>query len=84
MITNLFGRSLALAGFIEQVSGQSKVLAIYKEGQTAKQLAAGEVGMIILDKTPFYAESGGQVGDTGLLTGPAGVFAVQDTQKRNP
>ncbi len=63
-------------------SSSSKVLAIYREGETVKQLSAGESGMVILDSTPFYAESGGQVGDIGLLLGSAGKFTVQDTQKQ--
>ena len=71
----------AFTGY-EQVSGEAEVIAIYKEGQTASALHAGETGMVILNQTPFYAESGGQVGDTGLLTGKASKFIVQDTQKQ--
>ncbi len=66
----------------DQVEGESEVLAIYKEGQTAKALEAGESGMVILNLTPFYAESGGQIGDSGLLSSDSGKFAVQDTQKQ--
>ena len=71
----------AFTGY-EQVSGEAEVIAIYKDGQTAAALNAGESGMIILNQTPFYAESGGQVGDTGLLAGQSGKFIVQDTQKQ--
>jgi len=66
----------------EHVSEPAEVIAIYKDGQTAKALHAGEIGMVILNQTPFYAESGGQVGDTGYLTCDSGKFAVQDTQKQ--
>jgi len=66
----------------EHLSDPCEVLAIYKDGQTVAELKAGENGMVILNRTPFYAESGGQVGDTGLLLGKAGKFAVSDTQKQ--
>jgi alanyl-tRNA synthetase len=59
-----------------------KVVALLKDGQSVNQLQAGEQGVIILDRTPFYAESGGQVGDCGELCSPAGQrFGVTDTQK---
>ena len=59
-----------------------KVLALLKDNQSVQQLVAGEQGIIILDKTPFYAESGGQVGDIGNLCSPSGqAFSVTDTQK---
>lgn len=66
----------------EHLSDPCDVLAIYKDGQTAAELKAGETGMLILNRTPFYAESGGQVGDTGLLIGKSGRFQVEDTQKQ--
>ena len=66
----------------EHLSDPCEVLAIYKDGETAAELKAGEEGMVILNRTPFYAESGGQVGDTGLLLGKAGKFQVADTQKQ--
>ena len=56
------------------------VLALYKDGAAVERLNEGELGVVVLDETPFYAESGGQVGDTGELRG-AGIFAVEDTQK---
>jgi len=59
----------------------SKVVGIVRNGQRVQQLADGEDGLVILDRTPFYAESGGQVGDTGTLTGEAGRFEVADTLK---
>ncbi len=65
-------------------SGQGKVLAILKDGAPVDRLQAGERGEIVLDQTPFYAESGGQVGDTGSLQGAAAIeFKVEDTHKRS-
>ncbi|HJR12729.1 MAG TPA: alanine--tRNA ligase [Rhodanobacteraceae bacterium] len=58
-----------------------KVLAILRDGRAVDALAPGESAAIILDRTPFYAESGGQVGDTGALEHAAGRFIVSDTQK---
>jgi alanyl-tRNA synthetase len=66
----------------EHLSDPCQVLAIYKNGETAAELKAGEEGMVILNRTPFYAESGGQVGDTGVLIGKTGQFQVSDTQKQ--
>jgi len=65
----------------DALSLEGKVVALYKEGSPVQQLNAGESGVVVLDRTPFYAESGGQVGDRGELAGPAGTFAVEDTQK---
>jgi alanyl-tRNA synthetase len=58
-----------------------KVLAILREGRAMEELAPGDSAAVVLDRTPFYAESGGQVGDTGALEHPAGRFIVTDTQK---
>ncbi|MEO6076148.1 MAG: alanine--tRNA ligase [Dokdonella sp.] len=58
-----------------------KVLAIIREGRKLEALDDAEQAMVILDQTPFYAESGGQVGDTGTLRGAGGEFAVSDTVK---
>ncbi|WP_238944932.1 alanine--tRNA ligase [Vandammella animalimorsus] len=58
------------------------VLALYADGAPVQQLQAGQHGVVVLDMTPFYAESGGQVGDRGQITTASGaVFDVQDTQK---
>jgi alanyl-tRNA synthetase len=58
-----------------------RILAIYREGTQVNALQAGEEGVIVLDRTPFYAESGGQIGDVGQLVSGHGMFEVQDTQK---
>ena len=60
---------------------RGKVLALYREGSPVNELAEGDAGTVILDETPFYAESGGQVGDRGVLQSTQGIFAVEDTQK---
>ncbi|WP_413492461.1 alanine--tRNA ligase [Morganella psychrotolerans] len=57
------------------------IVALYKEGHPVTELNAGDEGLVILDKTAFYAESGGQVGDTGVLTNNDAQFTVLDTQK---
>lgn len=61
--------------------GAAKVVALYKDGQSVEQLGEGEEGVVILDRTPFYAESGGQVGDTGYLQAGNVRFDVRDTTK---
>ena len=63
------------------VEGPGAVVALFKDGEAVDELAAGEKGAVILDATPFYAESGGQVGDTGVLEAAEGTFEVEDTQK---
>ncbi|MCY7297308.1 alanine--tRNA ligase [Alteromonas sp. a30] len=65
----------------EHELGTAKVLELYKGTEQVEQLNAGEEGIVILDTTPFYAESGGQAGDTGLLISEHGDFHVQDTVK---
>ncbi|EFE51844.1 alanine--tRNA ligase [Providencia rettgeri] len=60
---------------------QATITALYKDGQPVDSLNAGEEGLVILDKTAFYAESGGQVGDTGYLNNDNASFKVTDTQK---
>ena len=60
---------------------KANVLALYKDSAAVNQLNEGETGVVVLDNTPFYAESGGQVGDRGVLQSVHGTFAVEDTQK---
>ena len=60
---------------------ESKIIAIYKQGAAVPAIAAGDSAVIVLDRTPFYAESGGQVGDRGQLIASRGTFHVGDTQK---
>ncbi|WP_230969107.1 alanine--tRNA ligase [Nitrogeniibacter aestuarii] len=65
----------------DSLEQSATVLALYKDGAKVESLAEGEMGVVVLDNTPFYAESGGQVGDQGLLIGGQGHFQVEDTQK---
>ncbi len=66
----------------EDIVDEGTVVALYRDGEERERLAPGETGLVVLDVTPFYAESGGQVGDRGDLSRGAGVrFAVEDTQK---
>ncbi len=62
------------------LEGESGVLATLRDGAPVPELRAGEQGALVLERTPFYAEGGGQVGDTGILRAHEGVFQVQDTQ----
>ncbi|MBK9160489.1 MAG: alanine--tRNA ligase [Nitrosomonadales bacterium] len=65
----------------EMLEHKGNVLALYKDGVEVNELNEGEMGVVVLDDTPFYAESGGQVGDRGELRSVHGIFAVEDTQK---
>ncbi|HQY46236.1 MAG TPA: alanine--tRNA ligase, partial [Usitatibacteraceae bacterium] len=80
------GAKTAFRGY-DTLSEEGRVVALYREGSPVKSLCVGEEGVVVLDRTPFYAESGGQVGDRGELT-KGGVcltlFAVEDTQKIQP
>ena len=62
-------------------SGSAKVVALYKEGQSVDVLSEGDEGVVVLNQTPFYAESGGQIGDCGFLKASSGRFDVRDTTK---
>ncbi len=61
--------------------GSSNITALFVDGEEVESLSAGHHAIIVLDQTPFYAESGGQCGDTGVLKTDSGVFKVTDTQK---
>jgi len=65
----------------ESLEASARVAGILVEGRLVKRLEAGQEAIVVLDQTPFYAESGGQVGDTGVLAGDTATFAVADTQK---
>ncbi|MBU6142785.1 MAG: alanine--tRNA ligase [Betaproteobacteria bacterium] len=65
----------------EKLEQQAKVTALYKDGVSVKSVASGDEAVVVLDTTPFYAESGGQVGDAGGLRGENMAFSVEDTQK---
>jgi alanyl-tRNA synthetase len=64
----------------ESLASSGKILALFKDGDEVEALEAGEEGSIVLDQTPFYAEMGGQVGDTGLIETSGASFAVSDTK----
>jgi alanyl-tRNA synthetase len=65
----------------ETLEHKGNILALYKDSVLVNELNEGDMGVVVLDDTPFYAESGGQVGDSGELRSTHGIFAVEDTQK---
>jgi alanyl-tRNA synthetase len=65
----------------EREQDSARVVALLRDGAPVERIETGQQAGIVLDHTPFYAESGGQVGDTGRLEGPAGLFRVTDTRK---
>jgi alanyl-tRNA synthetase len=74
------GASTDFKGY-ETLETAAKILALYKDSSPVNTLNEGEQGIVVLDTTPFYAESGGQIGDSGVLKSDNGIFAVEDTQK---
>jgi alanyl-tRNA synthetase len=68
----------------EQEANPARILAIIRNGQAVERIEAGDEAVVFLDRSPFYAESGGQVGDTGVLSAPGVRFLVSDTQALNP
>ena len=65
----------------DRLAGSGRVTALVFDGALVEELRVGQEGQVVLDHTPFYAESGGQIGDTGVLVGPSSQFRVRDTQK---
>ena len=74
------GEKTKFVGY-ESLAHNTHVLALYSEGVSVEELKAGQEGIVVLDTTPFYAESGGQVGDQGVIKGGANLFEVEDTLK---
>ncbi len=68
----------------DNLTDTAKILALYVDGASVKEISAGQEATIVLDRSPFYAESGGQAGDVGLIESSAASFAVSDTQKVQP
>jgi alanyl-tRNA synthetase len=66
----------------EGLEDQATVQGLFVDRESVESLSAGVTGVLVLDHSPFYAESGGQIGDKGLIKGPNGVFEVLDTRKR--
>ena len=82
-----YGEGLSLEGETEftgyeHLTEPAKITELYVDSNAVEELTEGQKGLLVLDRTPFYAESGGQVGDTGSLIGKQGRFRVQDTQKQ--
>ena len=75
------GVPTAFEGYEHLILQDAKITALYVEGNAVSSVNAGQDAVVVLDKTPFYAESGGQVGDQGTLTSSGACFAVTDTQK---
>ncbi len=65
----------------EGITGTGKVVGLVVDGEEVESISAPQQALVILDETPFYAESGGQIGDRGDITGPMGAFQVQDTRR---
>ncbi|HEY8085600.1 MAG TPA: alanine--tRNA ligase, partial [Methylophilaceae bacterium] len=74
------GKATTFLGY-EKLETSAKVQGLYKDGAAVQQLNEGDLGVVVLDDTPFYAESGGQIGDSGELRSSDGIFAVEDTLK---
>ncbi len=74
------GPATAFHGY-DTLEHKGNVLALYKDGASVNELNEGDTGVVVLDDTPFYAESGGQAGDSGELRSTHGIFVVEDTQK---
>jgi alanyl-tRNA synthetase len=75
------GAKTEFHGYDTLVVDDAQVIAIYREGSAVPSVSTGESAVVVLDRTPFYAESGGQAGDAGELASDHGTFAVADTLK---
>jgi alanyl-tRNA synthetase len=75
------GQPTTFHGYDKLEVAGAKVTALYVDGTPVNEMKAGQQGVVVLDNTPFYAESGGQVGDSGVLEASGAQFAVEDTQK---
>ncbi len=76
-------RQTSFTGYEHLYEPDCEVVALYLDGKAVHRINTGQSGTVILDQTPFYAESGGQVGDSGTLEHHNGKFLVKDTQKQN-
>ncbi|WP_373700273.1 alanine--tRNA ligase [Neisseria dentiae] len=74
------GQDTEFTGYTERQT-EAKILALYKGSEPVEELAEGDSGAVVLDRTPFYAESGGQIGDVGYISAGGNRFEVRDTQK---
>ncbi|MCW8890169.1 MAG: alanine--tRNA ligase, partial [Sedimenticola sp.] len=66
----------------DKLESKATIIAMFQKGESVETLGDGEEGLVVLDRTPFYAESGGQVGDVGVLVAGENYFSVADTQKQ--
>ncbi len=80
-LTRLQGETTAFCGY-DRLEDSAQITALFRHGRAVATLQEGEEGVVVLDHTPFYAEAGGQVGDSGWLRGDSGEFSVGDTQKQ--
>ena len=78
------GAKTVFKGYDRLAVSDAQVVAIYREGTSVQSIAGGEAGIVVLNHTPFYAESGGQAGDAGELDAAKGTFEVTDTLKIQP
>ena len=74
------GEKTEFVGY-DSLEQEGRIVALYKEGSQVSEINAGDIAVIVLDRTPFYAESGGQAGDVGEIASGHGTFTVEDTQK---
>ncbi len=75
------GVDTTFTGYSETAHNDCKVIALYLDGEQVEEVPAGEDCVVVLDTTPFYGESGGQVGDTGVMKNDTSIVRVIDTQK---